>query len=69
MIESPLIRELQAEVLHRAIGKLLKKRFKAVPADVTRRLQAILDEKTLIDLVVVAAECPDLETFRSRLVP
>ncbi len=69
MIESPLIQELRAEVLHEAILEVLKDRFRTVPRDVIKRLRALLDEKTLVQLNVQAAKCPDVKAFREALLP
>jgi len=68
MIESPLLQKLVAGRSHDLIRAVLKARFGAVPRDVARLLQAVLDEKTLTALNVLAAQCPDLETFREALL-
>lgn len=67
MIESPLIEELQADSLREVLGELLKRRFNAVPADINRQLQAIRRQKLLQKLILLAAECADLEAFRNSL--
>jgi hypothetical protein len=38
-----------------------------VPADLSSRLRPLLDEDKLQELVRFAADCPDLEAFRTRL--
>lgn len=67
MIESPLIQELMAERMHRAILRFLTGRFGAPPPEIAVAIQNIQDEQTLDDLVDLAARCPDLNTFRNRL--
>jgi len=69
MFESPLLQKMIAEKLQAALKELLKDRFGPVPRDVTRLLRDILDERKLSKLNVVAAKCPDLETFREALLP
>jgi hypothetical protein len=68
MIESPLIKELQADACHDMILELLKARFGPVPRDVRKLLRAVLDEKKLKKLNVSAARCPDMEAFRKALL-
>jgi hypothetical protein len=68
MFESPLLQQWFGEKMHKAIHKLLKARFGSVPRDVSRLLHEILDEDRLIDLNVLAAQCPDMETFRNALL-
>jgi hypothetical protein len=68
MFESPLLREMIAETIHRDILALLKDRFETVPRTVTKPLQAILDEKKLRQLILLAAKCPDVESFREALL-
>jgi hypothetical protein len=67
MIESPLIQELMAERLHRAILRVLAGRHGAVPPDITAALQAVTDDARLDELIDWAARCPDLDSFRARL--
>lgn len=69
MIESPLIQELLAERMRQAIQKVLTGRFQSVPSELMTLLQAIQEETKLDELVVWAARCPDLESFRARLGP
>jgi hypothetical protein len=68
MIESPLMQKMRAETLHKAILAALKGRFGTVPRDVTRHLSAILDEDKLMQLVVVAAQCADVQAFRDAVL-
>jgi hypothetical protein len=68
MIESPLLQKMRAETINKVTLKVLKARFGTVPRDVTRHLQAILDEEKLTDLGVLAAQCPDLQAFREALL-
>lgn len=68
MIESPLLQKWLAERMHKAINEVLKARFGSVPPDVTRLLSQILDEERLTALTVLAAQCPDMETFREALL-
>lgn len=68
MIESPLIQKVIAESIHQDILALLKDRFDTVPRSVTKPLREILDEKKLRPLILLAAKCPDLETFREALL-
>jgi hypothetical protein len=68
MIESPLLKKMMAETRHEGILDLLKDRFGTVPQKVTKPLREILDEKKLRKLNILAAKCPDLETFRDALL-
>jgi hypothetical protein len=68
MFESPLLTKMIAQRYHKGIQAVLKARFGSVPRDVTRLLRDILDEERLITLNVLAAQCPDLETFREALL-
>ena len=67
MIESPLIQEVLAERMHRAIASVLLRRFGTVPHDVLAQLKLILDDVKLDELTFWAGECPDLDSFRTRL--
>jgi hypothetical protein len=67
MIESPLIQELLAERMHKAIAKVLEGRFGTIPSDLRVRLQAVQDEQKLDDLNAFAGTCRSLEEFRKRL--
>jgi hypothetical protein len=68
MIESPVLVKLLAERSHKLILEVLKERFSTVPRDVTKHLREVLNEKKLIALNVLAAECADLEEFREALL-
>lgn len=68
MNESPLIRELVAEKLHRAILAVLRRRFREVPLELSNRLEAIHKEDDLIDLVAEASEIPSLDAFQEVLL-
>lgn len=68
MFESPVLQRWVAQRFHEAILDLLKDRFDTVPQKVTKPLRAILDEKRLRRLIVLAAKCPDLETFHEALL-
>lgn len=67
MIESPLIQELVAQTLHKAIIGLLEARFGAAPPEIVSRLRAILDEQELWQLNRQAGLCPNLEAFKVYL--
>jgi hypothetical protein len=69
MIESPVLQELLAERMHRAILGSLTGRFGPIPPEVEVALRAVRDDDRLQDLVVLAARCPDMETFRQQLIP
>lgn len=68
MFESRLLTKIIAERFHKTIQAVLKARFGSVPRDVTRLLREILDEERLSTLNVLAAMCPDMETFREALL-
>lgn len=71
MIESPLLREIEARGRMQArvddIMDLLNARFGRVPTEIRTRLSQIQDEPTLRTLVLSASGCPDLAAFRSHL--
>ena len=75
MIDSPLIKELfaeelaekQAETNHKAILRVLSRRFGLIPPEIVSALRSIQDEAKLNDLIDCAAACPDLDAFRARL--
>ena len=71
MIESPVLQELLAECLakamHRAVEGILGARFGAVPAEVSAALRSITDDNRLQRLNIEAACCQDLEAFRREL--
>jgi len=68
MIESPLLQKMLAENTQGNILAILKKRFTTVPHEVTRLLRAVLNEEQLQTLVILAATCPDMKTFREALL-
>ena len=68
MFESPLLRKMRAETIHKVILAVLKARFRAVPRDVVKYLRDILDEEKLTALNILAGQCPDVETFREALL-
>jgi hypothetical protein len=68
MIESPMLQKMISEARHRDILAVLKARFGTVPRDVARHLGAVLDEDKLNKLVVLAAQCPELQVFREALL-
>ena len=68
MFESPVLQHFVAKRLHEAILALLKDRFDHVPQNVTKPLRAIIDENKLQQLILPAAKCPDLQTFREALL-
>ena len=73
MIESPLIQELMdkkaAETRRQDILRFLETRFGRVPQELAMALQAIEDERTLGELVELAARCRALNAFQRRLQP
>ena len=68
MIESPLITELLAKRTQENIVDVLTGRFGKVPHDIAERLRAVVREKELKALIRFAGQCPDLATFRERLL-
>jgi uncharacterized protein HemY len=68
MIESPLLKGLVAEAMHRAILEVLKTRFKKVPREVRRLLAETTDEDRLVNLNVTAAQCDSMDDFKERLL-
>lgn len=67
LTESPVLKKLIAEELQNAILVAVKKRFKTIGRDVTKQLRAILDKDKLIELIVAAGQCSDLEAFREAM--
>lgn len=67
MIDSPAIKRWKAETAHEMILEVLKDRFAATPRDITKSLRAILDERKLRRLNLLAAKCKDLDAFREAL--
>ncbi len=68
MIESPLIRKVQAQNSHELILDALKYRFGSTPRDVTKPLREILNLKKLRMLNRTAMTCADLDAFRAALL-
>ncbi len=68
MLESPLLQKMIAETRQGDILDLLKDRFGTVSSDVNKHLRAIIDEKKLRKLLLLAAKCPDLQAFRDVLL-
>ncbi len=68
MFESPVLQRFVAKRFHESILYLLKARFGTVPRTVTKPLREIIDEQKLVQLNVVAAQCPDLASFREALL-
>ena len=68
MIESPLLKKMRAETLQEAILVLLKDRFDTVPRSVNKPLREIIDENKLQQLILLAAKCSDMETFRQAVL-
>ncbi len=67
MIESPVLQELLAEQMQKAIVRVLTSRFTSVPSETGAALQPIQDPDKLDQLLDWAVRCPSLEAFRSRL--
>lgn len=67
MIESPLIKEIIAEVKQDGIQTVLTARFGQVPDEVGAALRALEDLKRLDDLIDLAVTCPDLASFQALL--
>lgn len=68
MFESPMLRRMQAEAIHKTLLAFLTARFGTVPQEVVESLSEILDEKKLTKLTVRAAKCPNLEAFHEALL-
>lgn len=70
-IESPLIREILTEnttqTMQQNILQVLEGRLGSVPEDLAARIGAIKAKPKLDKLLLLAATCPDLETFRAQL--
>jgi hypothetical protein len=75
MIESPLIQELEAEFTHKATLKamhntiliVLEGCFGPVSDDIQAAVQRVQDESALRAVALLAARCPDLDSFRKHL--
>ena len=72
MIESPVIQEMLAEYaakkIQESIVLFLSGRFGKVTKTVTAQLKRIDDLETLRELVTFSSICPDLKSFRARLL-
>jgi hypothetical protein len=68
MMESPLIKEIQAETRQEDILRLLENRFGTIPLEITSHLRKILSEKKLKALFDYACVCPHVEAFRDKLL-
>ncbi len=66
MIESPLIREIVAEVRQKDILKFLT-RFGPVPPELEAEVKSILDESVLDAVVELSTSCSDLEHFQAEM--
>jgi len=66
MIESPLIREIVAEVRQKDILKFLT-RFGPVPPELEAEVKSILDESVMDAVVELSTSCPDLEHFQAEM--
>jgi hypothetical protein len=81
MIESPVLQELKAEwtreaaleaareTTRRAIVDVLVARFGAGAEQLSAQIETINDEERFKELVTLAAVCPDLKAFRTRVAP
>lgn len=67
MIESPLIDELMAENTQKNILQFLEGRFGAIPERLSARLKSVSKVNKLGELVKVASQCPDLQSFEAHL--
>ena len=67
IIESPLIQELMAQQGHEYTLQVLEARFGAVPPEIALQVRNIKDEHKLRELLRLAAQCRDFESFRAGL--
>lgn len=71
MIDSPILNELiaerEAQVMQKAVLRLLADRFGPVPVDVAQRVKDVTNADQLMQLISQAGRCPDLEAFRQAL--
>jgi hypothetical protein len=67
MIESPVLKELEAEWKAEAILRVLRARFGALPAELEAEILGLRDEARLDALLEHAARCESLEAFRAGL--
>jgi len=68
MIESPLLQKMFAKSRQQSILTVLKARFGTLPPDLTKHLQDILDQEKLTTLLVLTAQCPDIQAFCEALL-
>jgi hypothetical protein len=67
MLEFPIIQEIVAESLQKAVIGLLEDRFGTIQTTVISAIEAISDEKRLQELIRLAPRCARLEDFSSHL--
>jgi hypothetical protein len=67
MIESPIFAEWRVQAKHDAIHKVLESRCGSVPPAIAAKLQTVMDEEQVDELIGAAASCPDLEAFQAKL--
>jgi hypothetical protein len=75
MLESPVLQRFMAEqmakrlaaVRHNDILHFLRKRFGTIPEATQRRVENLLDQDQLDQLLDLAVECPTLAPFAERL--
>lgn len=65
--DSPLILELLAQASHEFILDILEVRMGTIPPEIPLVLQGVQDSSKLSELNRLAAVCPDLATFQTRL--
>jgi len=75
LIDSPILNEAvkgltdraTAAAFRKTVVRFLTKRFGGLPADIATQLDQVTDEHRLEELIDMAATCPDLAAFQSRL--
>lgn len=71
VVESPLMKEIWEE--HRRnffqslLVDMLRAKFPELPAEFVAQIQAIQDVERLRQLIIRAAVCSDLDSFKARL--
>ena len=68
MLDSPVLRNLIAEQMHKMIEQALLARFSEVPLEITNPLHRIDSQEKLISLSGLAATCSSLEEFRQGVL-
>jgi hypothetical protein len=68
VFDSPVLQKMRAETRQADVLAILKKRFMTVPREITKVLRAVVNDEKMHNLVVLAATCPDIETFREALL-